>query len=212
VKITALLLLFSLSGVFLQAKAAQPVCACCACEGPLGKDAEAGQLQAQVALSFCYLSDHGPTACGPQPAKAVFWLGRAAQGGSSEAQYRMGWAHIRGTGVAIDLPRAVRYWESAAQNGFAPAQYDLAEAYALGVGVPTDSKLSERWYLQAEKSAYATYRKAHSTLPEFRKPCENEIEKFCSNTGRAEECLKQKRLSLSTRCKVSLFDQALEHP
>lgn len=71
-------------------------------------------------------------------ASAVRMWSNAAHSGDPTAQYRLGWAHEYGKGVAADLPRAVALYQQAADGGNSTACLALARLYGKGQGVPRD--------------------------------------------------------------------------
>ena len=61
--------------------------------------------------------------------RAIELFEAAAAAGVPEAQFNLGWCFLRGQFVAVDLPRATRYFEQAADRGDVAAQCRLAEIY-----------------------------------------------------------------------------------
>ena len=58
-----------------------------------------------------------------------------AQQGYPAAQYRLGYMHKWGEGVAQNAAEAVKWYRKAADQGNHPAQNDLGDMYVLGWGV-----------------------------------------------------------------------------
>lgn len=84
--------------------------------------------------------------------EAAIWLGRAADQGSAEAQYALGYLYLHGRGVVQDNELAASWIQSAAEQGYAEAQFALAGLYFAGVGVAQDIIEAIRWFrLAAEQ-------------------------------------------------------------
>ena len=104
----------------------------------------AGQqhAEAQCTLGCCYLSgatvkagqggeggEGGAELAEAAGRRAIELFEAAAAAGVPEAQFNLGWCFLRGQFVAVDLPRATRYFEQAADRGDVAAQCRLAEIY-----------------------------------------------------------------------------------
>lgn len=84
-----------------------------------------------------------------RPAAAVAdWL-PLAEAGDARAQFYLGYAYLRGEGVARDESRAFHWYGRAARNGIADAQYQLGLMYELGIGVLPDQAEADYWYGRA---------------------------------------------------------------
>jgi TPR repeat protein len=69
----------------------------------------------------------------PDPTMALLWLGRMAEGGDSEAQWRLATLMEKGGGLPAQQPEiAERYWRLAAHGGDAYAQVEFAERLRRG--------------------------------------------------------------------------------
>lgn len=90
------------------------------------------------------LRAHGEGFLAKDPAKAVAWFHKAAEGGDARAQYLLARSLASGTGAPRD-PSAARTWaESAARQGDSDAMVlagDLLHS--------TDPAAADRWYQQA---------------------------------------------------------------
>lgn len=76
--------------------------------------AEAGDVEAQVALAGLYLGGLGVAADAGQ---ALGWYRRAAAAGDAIAQLNLGDLHLRGLGVPRDPVRAYAWFSLAAEQG-----------------------------------------------------------------------------------------------
>ena len=76
--------------------------------------AEAGDVEAQVALAALYLGGLGVPA---DAGLAVSWYRRAAAAGDAVAQLNLGDFHLRGVGVQRDPVRAYAWFSLAAEQG-----------------------------------------------------------------------------------------------
>jgi hypothetical protein len=86
-------------------------------------------------------------------AAAIAWLRKAAENGSAEAQYELGYAYSEGNGVPEDPQEAVRWYRLAAAGGSPLAQNNLAVSYLLGAGVGHDTALAYQFSLLAQDRA-----------------------------------------------------------
>lgn len=73
-----------------------------------------------------------------QFSKAVESYQKAAEAGSLEGQFNLGYALYNGEGIDKDYATAAMWFKRAARKGFAKAQYNLAYCYMYGRGVPID--------------------------------------------------------------------------
>ena len=73
-----------------------------------------------------------------QFSKAVECYQKAAEAGSLEGQFNLGYALYNGEGVDKDYATAAMWFKRAARKGFSKAQYNLAYCYMYGRGVPID--------------------------------------------------------------------------
>jgi len=76
------------------------------------------------------------------------------------AQFNLGNAYKKGTGMAIDPAMAVIWWRKAAEQDFAPAQFNLGSALLEGLGTPRDRAAGLSWYRRAAANGHpqAQYR------------------------------------------------------
>lgn len=80
------------------------------------------------------------------PAQAIEWLERAAEGGVAEAETALGVVVLEGHGVAKDPARARRHFERAAAKDSASSQFCLGDIYFRGLGVDVDLSRGVDWY------------------------------------------------------------------
>jgi TPR repeat protein len=82
---------------------------------------------------------------------------RAAQKGSSEAQFSLGLAlaYEQGLGMKKDNTQAVNRLRNAAEQGNPSAQFNLGYAYYQGQGVKKDYAQAIYWYRKAAKQGHA---------------------------------------------------------
>jgi hypothetical protein len=73
-----------------------------------------------------------------------------AESGHALAQYNIGIAYARGTGVEKDLVAASRWWKRSALQGHRDSAYNLGLIYARGDNqIPRDMVLAAHWWQQA---------------------------------------------------------------
>ena len=79
----------------------------------------------------------------------------AANQGSSDAQYQLGYMYSEGLGVTRDYTESIRWYRKAADNGDADAIFCLANKYYNGQGVTQDyDKALELYHKAADKGVY----------------------------------------------------------
>ncbi len=93
--------------------------------------------------------------------KAFYWLEKAGNGGSLEAQYSLGVMYSNGEGINQDYKKAIEWFEKAASKDYSEAQYNLGVMYAKGEGVQKDFKKAIEWF---EKAASKDYSEAQYNL------------------------------------------------
>lgn len=80
---------------------------------------------------------------------AVRWLHKAADGGLSEAQFKLGYMATVGLGTPKSMEEAVRWYRAAAEKGHSEAQYNLAVCLEKGLGAKQDLKAAYDWHTKA---------------------------------------------------------------
>ena len=106
--------------------------------------AEAGHLEAQVALASLYMNGEGVP---PDRAAALHWYARAGQAGHPVAQLNLGDIYNRGLGVPRDVVAAYVWFSLAAAQGraWAAAQRDtLAREMTPAQRAEAEDKIAAR--------------------------------------------------------------------
>ena len=86
------------------------------------KAAEAGDVDAQLYLGFCYSSGKDVA---KDKAQAVKWYRKAGTAGSVNAQTALGWIYFSGEAGKVDLSEARVWYRQAAAKGDAKAKMML---------------------------------------------------------------------------------------
>jgi TPR repeat protein len=111
-----------------------------ACESAVRKYPNSVRLVYQLGRAYSKKSDF----------KSAFaQYQKAADQGSMLAEYDLGVAYQRGSGVAKDEAQAVAWYRRAAEQGFALAQSNLGNMYRAGQGVPQDFAEGLKWLRKA---------------------------------------------------------------
>ena len=111
-----------------------------------------GNTTAMINLSNMFDQGQGSA---KNPAEALEWTRRAAQGGDTRAQVELGWRYERGQGVEHDNVKAADWFRQAAQQGDRDGAFNLgvmlATDYGKGVDqASADEKLeAHKWLTQA---------------------------------------------------------------
>ena len=77
---------------------------------------------------------------------AVYWLGKAAEGGNDAAMVMLGGIHARGESGFEDAPRAVEWFTRAASAGNADAEYNLGICALEGLGMPRNAAAARQHF------------------------------------------------------------------
>jgi TPR repeat protein len=80
--------------------------------------------------------------------KAVPLLKKAAELGSAEAQYNLGYCYQAGIGTERDLTKSIEWYSKSAEQGWNDALYAMMMAYGNGQGVNQDSKKAFEYALR----------------------------------------------------------------
>jgi uncharacterized protein len=112
----------------------------------LKRQAEAGDVKAQVRLGLVYASGDGVEADGPE---AVKWFRMAADRGDASGEYYLGEMYGTGRGIPVDYAESLKWLRRAADQGEAHAQSNLAAMYAQGLGVGKDEAEAAKWMRKA---------------------------------------------------------------
>jgi TonB family protein len=101
-----------------------------------------GAIDAQIMLARMYLHGTGVTA---DAAEAATWMRKAAEQGSTVAEYQSGVLSEDGIGVARDYAVAASWFRKAAHQRHADAAFNLALMYQSGLGVERDPTMALLW-------------------------------------------------------------------
>ena len=108
------------------------------------KAAEKNAGDARFRLGNFYHNYKNPS----DPAKAVLWLTRAAEGGHRVAMFDLARMFKKGEGVHKDSAQALVWMKKAAELDLLSAQMTLSKMYATGDGVPKDPLQCFVWTLK----------------------------------------------------------------
>ena len=112
-------------------------------DDPIKSLAEQGDAESELKMGLRYAS----IAWGVKDDKtAALWFEKAARHNQVEAQYRYGWALLKGLGVVQDYKAAFYWLEKAAQQGNSEAQLALGEIYHSGIGIKPDTERAYLWF------------------------------------------------------------------
>lgn len=115
----------------------------------LEKQAQAGNLRAQMELGFLYYEGIETS---QNFNKAVKYFRLAADQGDATAQTYLGYCYITGQGVQQDYKEAVKYFQLAADQGDDMGLNNLATCYEYGYGVPINYYQALMYYKEAAES------------------------------------------------------------
>jgi hypothetical protein len=135
------------------------------------RSAQRGELDGILNVGACYAEGIGVR---ESAAKACEWLERAAERGHVHSQKRVAYfyfgartTHMKDS-LAIDVPRAVKWWELAAQHGDSESSYQVANRYLEGLhgpcwgeegfttpGVPEDIPKALHWFRTAAEMGHS---------------------------------------------------------
>ena len=99
------------------------------------------------------------------PAEVRTWIHKAAELGSAEQQYRLGFDYEY---CVEDEAEAAKWYRKAVEQGNARAQVEIGRRYlyGLGVGVLTDEAEAVKWF---RKAAEQGHKDAETALQELQK-------------------------------------------
>ena len=112
----------------------------------LERQAEAGDLKAQVQLGLAYASGYGMPV---DEAEAVKWFRKAAEKGDPPGEYLLSEMYFTGRGVEVDMGEALKWLTRSAEHGDPHAQSNLGALYLRGQVVPKDEVEAARWIRKA---------------------------------------------------------------
>lgn len=105
-------------------------------------------------------------------AQSIFWLRRAAEQGSAEAQFTLAASCEFGQRTQKDGGQALSWYRKAAEQGHAAAQWTLGEHYEHGGVVPKDPAHALVWLRRAAD---------HDRHDTYQPMAENELKKLGRN-------------------------------
>jgi TPR repeat protein len=110
--------------------------------------AEQGMTACQIEVGNSYLTGRDPNgnACATDPREGRKWIERAHEKGASTATYILGTIYEDGSGVAVDVAKAIAFYTQAAERGSFLSCVRLARIYAAGKGVSPSPILAKEWY------------------------------------------------------------------
>lgn len=88
--------------------------------------------------------------------RALPILKQAAEKGSAEAQYNLGYCYQSGIGVAINKTEAVKWFLKSANQGYTDGLYQMMMAYGNGDGVKQDTKKAFSYALKCAENGDST--------------------------------------------------------
>ncbi|EJK77046.1 hypothetical protein THAOC_01147, partial [Thalassiosira oceanica] len=131
-----------------------------------GADEEAGQQSARLATVLLRR-----TWIGKGCHRAIELMAEAAELGSVEAHYYLGYAYYNGDGVNVDKPRGVRHWQEAAMKG------DLPSRHMVGIAELNNGNFElavQHWMISAKmghekslNSIKVMFMKGHATKAQY---------------------------------------------
>ena len=103
-------------------------------------------------LPFCAAQECSSQLAGNQ---TLCKLESKARAGDPDAQYQLGLAFDKGSGIEQDCHAAADWYMQAAHHAHPAAQNNLAVLYATGCGVARDDKESAMWYMRSAAGGFA---------------------------------------------------------
>ena len=120
----------------------------------LTKEADAGNLNSQMALGYIYL--YGEDDTKPNPDKAFHYYKLAAEQNDNIAVNNLASLYYSGIGVEQNFAMAAELFRKAVQLGNTEAAVNLAFLYLAGSGVNKDSKEAINYFVIAAKAGNPT--------------------------------------------------------
>lgn len=112
--------------------------------------AEWGDTRAQLWMAALYSEGYGGA---PKDVEeALRWLRQAAEQGSPEGQWQLGFAYVDGEGVVQDTEEAAKWYRRAAEQNDPMGQVSLGYMYLEGNGVPKNRIEAYKWLELAARS------------------------------------------------------------
>ena len=118
--------------------------------------AEKGNINAQEYMGLCYSIAAGQevlrtnsNSANQDYVKAIKWYRMAADQGSAQGQFFLGYCYSGGRGVAQDFAEAIKWYRKSADQNYPAAQMSLGDCYFLGQGVTKNQVEAVKWYHKA---------------------------------------------------------------
>lgn len=114
----------------------------------LTKSANQGDIYGQELLGSILLdhTDNGD--------EGLMWLQQAAEQGSSNAQYNLGFAYQAGKKVKQDYQLAMQWYQKSAKQNNVFAQYGIGLLYDKGWGVTKNPKTAKIWFSKSCENGF----------------------------------------------------------
>ena len=87
--------------------------------------------------------------------EAVKWYRKAAELGSADGQFNLGYMYENGEGVEKDYSESAKWYRKAAEQGHADGQFNLGCMYINGNGVPQYNSDAMKWFLKAAEQGHS---------------------------------------------------------
>ncbi|MBP6115743.1 MAG: sel1 repeat family protein [Neisseriaceae bacterium] len=126
--------------------------------------ASADNTQEQINMGIMYLRGRDVEA---NPEQAFYWMEKAAQNGSAEAEYYLSLFYEDGLGVnEPDLALAMKWLRQAADHDYAYASYELGLAYLAGKIGSVDAQQGALWLDKAAREGVVRAQRQLASLYE----------------------------------------------
>lgn len=126
--------------------------------------ASAENTQEQINMGVMYLKGHEVEA---NPEQAFYWMEKAAENGSAEAEYYLSLFYADGLGVVEpDLALAMKWLRQAAEHDYAYASYELGLAYLAGKTGSVDARQGAVWLDKAAREGVVRAQRQLASLYE----------------------------------------------
>ena len=135
----------------------------------LTKEADAGNLNSQMALGYIYL--YGEDDTKPNPDKAFHYYKLAAEQNDNIAVNNLASLYYSGIGVEQNFAMAAELFRKAVQLGNTEAAVNLAFLYLAGSGVNKDSKEAINYFVIAANALLYVLLTACTDMPSFSAVC-----------------------------------------
>jgi TPR repeat protein len=86
--------------------------------------------------------------------EAFQWFQLAANAGSADGQYRVGYCYLTGQGVRLDEEQAAKWLRKGADQGDARSEFNLGSCYEKGWGVLLNLDEAKKWYQAASQQGF----------------------------------------------------------